>query len=221
LDYVMVESAGGHGVHSHGQYDVFRPVRRCIWVGSDGSGLIREIAGPYSFYTPEGKVRWEAAGSPALRDGLSEDVFGPGGLRGTASRLAAGRDDPATASALLKARPPRSLHDVSELLGETIMPADVRRAVYAIAGRLPGVELLTAASDQRGRPGHGFAALDADGNRREIVFGDDGELLGYQLTLLNPNQDYAPPGTLISWTAYLARQWVKRLPPDAPSFPHA
>jgi hypothetical protein len=25
LDYVMVESRGGHGEHSYGQYDVFRP----------------------------------------------------------------------------------------------------------------------------------------------------------------------------------------------------
>lgn len=217
LDYVMVESRGGHGVHSHGQYDVFRPVHRWIWVGADGSGLIREIAGPYSFYTPEGKVRWEAAGSPALREGLSDDVFGPGELRGTASRLAAGRDDPATASALLKARPPRSLHDVSELLGETILPTDIREAAYGIASRLSGVELLSAVSDQLGRPGRGFAELDADGNHREIVFDDHYELLGCQLTLLNPDWDYAPRGTLISWTAYLARHWADQLPHNAPS----
>jgi hypothetical protein len=68
-------------------------------------------------------------------------------------------------------------------------------------------------------PGHGFAELDADGNHREIVFGDDYELLGYQLTLLNPDWDYAPRGTLISWTAYLARQWADQLSPTAPSIP--
>jgi hypothetical protein len=220
VDYVMVESLGGHGVHSHGQYDVFRPVHRWIWVGADGSGLIREIAGPYSFYTPEGKVRWEAAGSPPLREGLSDDVFAPGGLRGTASRLAAGRDDPATAPALLKARPPRSLHDVSELLGETILPTDIREAVHGVASRLPGVEMLSAVSDQLGRPGRGFAELDAGGNRREIVFGDGYELLGYQVTLLNPDWGFAPLGTLISWTAYLARQWADQLPSDAPAIPH-
>jgi hypothetical protein len=215
----MVESRGGHGEHSYGQYDVFRPVHRWIWVGPDGSGLIREIAGPFSFYKPEGKARWEAAGSPALREGLSDDVFRPGGLRGTASRLAAGRDDPATALSVLKARPPRSLHDVGELLGETILPTDVRQAAYGIASQLPGVEILAAVTDQLGRPGHGLVELEEDGNRREIVFGDDYELLGYQVTLLNPNEDYAPPGTLISWTAYLARQWADRLPPDAPPIP--
>lgn len=215
----MVESRGGHGVHSYGQYDVFRPVLRWIWVGADGSGLIREIAGPCSFYTPAGKVRWEAAGSPALREGLSDDVFGPGELRGTASRLAAGRDDPATATALLKARPPRSLHDVSELLGETILPIDVREAVHAIASGLPGVERLSAVSDQLGRTGHGFAELATGGDRREIVFGDNDELLGYQVTLLNPDADYAPRGTLISWTAHLARRWADQLPPDAPAIP--
>ena len=216
LDYVMVESRGGHSVHSYGQYDVFRPVRRWIWVGADASGLIREIPGPYSFYTPAGKARWEAAGSPPLREGLSDAVFGPGGLRGTASRLAAGRDDPATASAVFDARPLRSLHDVSELLGETIVPADVRQAAYRIASRLPGVETLTAVTDQLDRRGHGLVELDADGSRRELIFAADYELLGYQVTLLNPDRDYAPPGTLISWTAYLARQWADQLPPPAP-----
>jgi hypothetical protein len=219
LDYVMVESRGGHGEHSYGQYDVFRPVHRWIWVGADGSGLIREIAGPYSFYTPAGKVRWEAAGSPALREGLHDDVFRPGGLRGTASRLAAGRDDPATASAVLDARPLRSLHDVSELLGETILPTDVRQAAYGIARRLPGVETLIAVTDQLGRGGHGLVELDADGNRRELIFAGDFVLLGYQVTLLNPDRDYAPRGTLISWTAYLVRQWADQLPPDAPAIP--
>jgi hypothetical protein len=88
LDYVVVvvvESRGGHGVHSYGQYDAFRPVHRWIWVGADGSGLIREIAGPYSFYTAEGKIRWEAAGNPALPEGLSDDVFGPGAPRSCVS----------------------------------------------------------------------------------------------------------------------------------------
>jgi hypothetical protein len=147
-------------------------------------------------------------------------VFAPGRLSGHASRLAAGRYDPATASALLKARPPGSLHDVSELLGETILRADIREAVYGIASRLPGVEMLSAASDQLGRLGYGFAELDADGNHREIVLGNDYELLGYQVTLLNPDWDYAPRGILISWTAYLARQWADHLPPDAPAIPH-
>ena len=101
LDYLMVESRGGHGEHSYGQYDVFRPLHRWIWVGADASGLIREIAGPYSFYTPAGKARWEAAGSPPLREGLHDDVFRPGRLRGTASQLAARRDDPAAAPAVL------------------------------------------------------------------------------------------------------------------------
>jgi hypothetical protein len=220
MDYVMVESRGGHGVHSYGQFDAFRPVHRWIWVGADGSGLIREIAGPCSFYTPGGKVRWEGAGSPTLPEGLSNDVYGPGELSGTASRLAAGRQDPATASVVLKARPPGSLRDVSELLGETILPTETRGAVYGLAGQLPGVETLSAVSDQLGRPGHGLAGLDANGDRREIVFGDGCELLGYQLTLLHPDSDYAAQGTVISWTAYLERQWANQLPPDTPSIPH-
>ena len=99
-----------------------------------------------------------------------------------------------------------------ELLGETILPTEVRQAAYGIARRLPGVEPLTAVTDQLGRPGHGLVELDADGNRRELIFADDYQLLGYQLTLLNPDWDYAPQGTLISWTAYLVREWADQLP---------
>jgi hypothetical protein len=219
VDYVMVESRGGHGVHAVGRYDVFRPVHRWIWVGSDGSGLIREIAGPFSFFKPEGKARWETAGSPPLREGLSDDVFRPGGLRGAASRLAAGRDDPATAWSVLTARPPRSLHDLSELLGETILPVDVRHAAYGIASRLPEIDIRTEIADQLGRRGHGLVELDANGDRRELVFSEDYELLGYQVTLLDPHADYAAPGTVISWASYLTRQWADRLPPDAPPIP--
>jgi hypothetical protein len=212
LDFVMVESSGGHGVHSYGQYDVFRPVRRQIWVGADGSGTIREIAGPYSFFTPEGEARWEVAGRPTLRDGLSVDVFGPGELRGTASRLAAARNDPEATWSVVNARPVRSLHDVSELLGETIVPADLRRSVFEAASALPGVEIISALRDQLGRSGQGLAETESNGDRREVIFGEDYELLGYRLTLLDPEADYAPPCTVISWTGYLTRQWAEQMP---------
>jgi hypothetical protein len=218
----MVESLGGHGVHAHGQYDAFRPVHRWLYVAADGSALIREIAGPYSFFTPDGKARWEAAGSPLLREGLNDDVYGPGRFSGTQSRLVAGRHDPATASALLAARPPRTLKAFDALLGETILPADVRQTCYELAGQLPGVETLTMVSDQLGRPGRGFAENDENGYRLEVIFADDYEMLGYQRTLLTPDPDwdYAPPGTLVSWTAYVTRQWTDQLPADSPPIPH-
>jgi hypothetical protein len=124
--------------------------------------MIREIAGPYSFYTPEGKIRWEAAGSPALREGLSDDVFGPGKLSGIACRqAAAGRDAPAPAEAVFEARALRTLHDVSGLLGETMLPAQVRQSAYETARRIPGVTTLTAVADQLGRPGHGLSRARA------------------------------------------------------------
>lgn len=220
MSYLMVESRGGHGVHVYGQYDVHRPVHRWLWVAADGSGLIREIAGPFRFYTPEGKARWQAAGSPALREGQSDDVFRPGELRGTASRLIAGRHDPATAWAVLKARSPVSLHDVSALLGETILRTAVRQATYEAAERLPGVERVAAISDQLGRAGHGLSEVDMNGNRHELIFDAGCELLGYQVTLRNPSWCYAPPGTVISWAAFLAREWVDELPRDAPTPPH-
>jgi hypothetical protein len=63
VDYVNIE-AGGHGVHAVGGFDAFVGSHREIWIGSDGSCLIRESRGPVSFFTPEGEDRWRAAGSP-------------------------------------------------------------------------------------------------------------------------------------------------------------
>jgi hypothetical protein len=67
-------------------------------------------------------------------------------------------------------------------------------------------EVMKAVSHQQAPAGHGLAEIDRDGNHREVIFGEDYDLLGFQLTLLNSGLDYAPRGTLISWTAYLARQ---------------
>jgi hypothetical protein len=49
VDYEYVQSRGAHGVHSYGQFDAFVGSQREIWIGSDGSGLIRETGGPASF----------------------------------------------------------------------------------------------------------------------------------------------------------------------------
>src|ERR1039458_5160079 len=80
VDYEYVQSCGAHGVHAHGQFDAFVGSQREIWIGSDGSGLIRETSGPASFFTEDGRARWEAADSRELTHGPSVDLFAPGCL---------------------------------------------------------------------------------------------------------------------------------------------
>lgn len=217
MRYVMVESRGGHGVHSYGQFDAFRPVHRQIWIGSDGSGRILEHGGPCTFFTPAGRAGWERAGSPPLGEGVSDETYGPGELALLAVRLLTLPDDPAAARRALEARPVSALNDVTDLLGETIAPPSFRLAAYASARSLPDVEAVADTSDRLGRAGRGLTGPDQDGNRSTLVFDDAHTLLGYQRTLHNPREDFAPAGTLISWAAFVMREVVDQVPAGATS----
>lgn len=212
VDYEYTQSRGAHGHHAVGVFDAFVGSEREIWIGSDGSGLIRSTSGPASFFTPEGKVRWEAAGSPRLTDGPSIDLFAPGCLPGSRARRARLVDHPDGLEAALSSRQPLTLRAVQELLGETVVKADFCRAVYEIARQLSGVEEVASISDQLGRAGRGLVRVE-NVHRIELIFSPDiSGLLASQHFLAEP-QPFAPAGTLHSWSAFLARRLVAALPP--------
>src|SRR3984957_15493918 len=88
VDFEYIESRGAHGHHAMRSFDAFVGSQREIWIGSDGSGLIRSTSGPVSFFTQEGRSRWETAGSPELAHGPSIDLCAPGCLSGSRGRRA-------------------------------------------------------------------------------------------------------------------------------------
>src|SRR4029077_1128665 len=53
---------------------------RQIWIGWNGSGRIAEQNRDPKFVSPADRARWIAAGRPSLREGPSDDRFGPHGL---------------------------------------------------------------------------------------------------------------------------------------------
>jgi hypothetical protein len=111
-----------------------------------------------------------------------------------------------------------TLHAVRELLGEAVVEPQFCRAVYEIARRLPGVEVLDSITDQLGRPGRGLAHIERT-HRTELIFSSDtNELLAYQQYLAAP-QPFAPTGTLHSWSAFIARRLEAELPADVPAVP--
>jgi hypothetical protein len=218
VDYEYIESRGAHGHHAVGVFDAFVGSRREIWIGSDESGLIRSTSGPVSFFTEEGRARWEAAGSPELAHGPNNDLFAPGCLSGSRARRAGLLRDPAGLEGALNARSPLTLKAVQGLLGEAVVDAEFCIALYRIARRLVGVEVIDTIVDQLGRRGHGLAHVK-NGERLELIFDSDtSELLAYQQFLVEP-QDFAPAGTLHSWSAYLRRRLVDRLPAEIPPVP--
>jgi hypothetical protein len=218
VDYEYTQSTGAHGHHAVGVFDAFVGSQREIWIGSDGSGLIREASGPASFFTEEGRARWEAAGSPKLTHGPSIGLFAPGCLPGARARRARIARHPGGLEAGLSARGPLTLHTVQELLGEAVVEPEFCRAVYEIARRLPGVKVIERICDQLGRGGHGLARTE-HAHRVELIFSPDiSQLLAYQHFLAEP-QSFALGGTLHSWSAFVARRIVAGLPPEVPPVP--
>jgi hypothetical protein len=217
VDFEYIESLGAHGHHS-GAFDAFVGSQREIWIGSDASGLIRSTSGPVSFFTAEGRARWEAAGSRELAHGPGVDLFAPGCLSGSRARRARLLRDPDAVEAALNARSPLTLKTVQGLLGEAVVDAEFCRTLYRIAQRLPAVEVVESIADQLGRRGHGLARVE-NGARLELIFSrETSELLAYQRFLVEP-QRFAPSGTLVSWSAYLTRRLVDRLPAEIPPIP--
>jgi len=217
-DYEYTASCGSHGHHRVGVFDAFVGSQREIWIGSDRSGLIRESGGPVSFFTEQGRERWEAAGSPDLSYGASIDLFSPGCLGGSRARRARLPRDPDHLEASLNARSPLTLHDVQELLSEAVIEPEFCRAVFKIASQLPGIEALAEIADQLGRPGHGLARIE-HGERIELIFDSDiNELLACQ-HFLTGSQPFAPAGTLHSWSAFTERRGVESLPAGIPPVP--
>ena len=186
-------------------------------VSDDGSGLIRETGGPLSFFTDEGRSQWQAAGSPSLESGPSIDLFAPGCWRKSGASRAPEAGSRGAAGG--PEQVPTDLHEVQELLGEGVVAADLSRAAYDAASRLPGVEVVHELVDQVGRTGTGLAE-NRSGERVELIFTfDRSELVGYRQVLVEP-QWFAPAGALHSWSSYLERAVVEDLPAGTPPVPN-
>lgn len=218
VDYEYIRSCGVHGVHAANQFDVLAGSQREIWIGSDGSGVIRSTRGPVSFFTDEGKIRWEAAGSPNLCHGPSIDLNAPGCLGASRARRARVIAHPDGLEAALNVREPLTLSTVQSMLGEAVVEPEICRALYEIAARLAGVEEVDEITDQLRRDGRGLVGIERT-HRIELIFSSDAtRLLSYQ-QFLAQDAPFAPAGALHGWTAFLDRQVVTELPHEFPPIP--
>lgn len=153
-----------------------QPLTRESWIGTDGSGRIREMAGPVTFLSDLDQAAWVAAGSPDLGDrGVTDESYPAGGLYYLdTSRLPA---DPQALRDLIEQRKivggPKgdweTFSIVGDLLRETSIPPAVRGALYEVAADLPGVELVGKVADASGRPGVAVAYTH-EGIRQEFIF---------------------------------------------------
>lgn len=97
---------------------------------------------------------------------------------------------------------------VGDLLRETLAPPDLRAALFRVAARIPGVELIGEVTDPAGRKGTAVARTSDDVGfleRIELIFDPDtSELLAEREVLLERvHWADAEPDTVIGYGSYL------------------
>jgi hypothetical protein len=201
-------------VDNQQQASALVPVTREIWIGPDGSGRIRQVAGEP---TP-----LAGAADSLQTDYLTYDqTFAPGGLTPpleawgfTTEELLQLAEDPQALDAALRAKAAGTKNPVEyetffvvgDMLRETVAPSQLRAALYQVAADIDGVELLGATTDEAGRPGLAVAMTHA-GVRHELIFDPEtSALLGERDVLVTPSAEWgnAPAGTVVGYVTYLA-----------------
>jgi RNA polymerase sigma-70 factor (ECF subfamily) len=198
--------------------------RRQIWIGADGSGLIRETTGPERFSSPADRATCLQA-DPKWRPqsgGTSNDWFAPQCLSlGPTNDWNSLSTDPRELLQQMRqidggpSTPGEDFVHIGDFLRETDAPPAVRATLYQAAALIPGIQLLGKVRDHDGRPGLGIAypsqgPYPSNGSSSELIFDPQtGELLAEQGT----RPDY--------WAVYQPEQVVDKLPgkPPAPLTP--
>jgi hypothetical protein len=97
---------------------------------------------------------------------------------------------------------------VGDLLHETVAPPEFRAALFRVAARIPGVELVGKVTDPAGRPGLAVARTSADSGylkRDEMIFDPHTSELLAESEVLLERVDWlsARPRTVIGYSVYL------------------
>jgi hypothetical protein len=197
-------------------------VHREIWIGTDGSGLIRETSGPQQYASAAAQAAClQADPNMQLRSGgTSNDWFAPQCLAlGPTSNWNSLSSDPRVLLQQMRqldggpATPGEDFVHIGDFLRETDAPPAVRATLYQAAALIPGIQLLGTVRDHDGRPGLGIAypypsqgPYPSSVSSSELIFDPHtGELLGEQGT----GPQY--------WAVYLNEQVVNALPSNPPA----
>jgi hypothetical protein len=220
-DYEYIDSFACYGEFGNGVFDRMAESRREVWFGDDGSGLIRSQHIRSVFFTDEQRLRWETMPHRSAREAIqpSLDLFAAGCFHGPRRELAQLPTDRTALTHHLRSQRQLTLHAIHQLLGEALVPSQLRQALFDLAADLPDAWISEDANDQLGRAGIGIARVER-AYRVELIFDrETQELLGYRQILIGPDAQYAPTGAITGWTSYVERQVVDALPPSTPPVP--
>jgi hypothetical protein len=218
-----VQLAGGDPGRPRQIIDALGSIDRQVWIGLGKPGLIRtRVVGPIRFLSPAAHRQWVRDGRPPQLapgpSGLPPNAFG----RPYKQLLAL----PTGVDALWKViqheagkgSPAWQRHEmftvIGDLLRENPVPPAVRAALYRVAARIPGIQLLGLTHDALGRPALAVALNDVfDGQRDELLFDPrTAGLLGEAYVVVKPPSAYhVKPGSVRTGSTYLTSGIVERI----------
>jgi hypothetical protein len=177
-----------------------------MWAGRD-SGLVRSTVADARFPTRRDRRAWIEAGRPRLVGGETFEDRAGGGIE--RMRLPT---DPGELLAELKRDAADGDHDNAYIFSELIADhlrepgttPEQRAALYEVAARLPGIELIGPRADREGRRGTAFASEDDAGHSRVTLIIDPGTgLLLAKRTVTLPGNPI-PAGTVTEDSTFAA-----------------
>jgi hypothetical protein len=196
-----------------GFWTALGPKVRETWLGPNG-GLLRETSGKPQFLSARDRERWIADGRPQVNAPRSSTPLppqekldlptNPDVLYARLAFQAFGNDNGVPAEMFTL---------VGDALRETDASPELRAALYEVAARIPGVELVGPVVDRAGRHGVAVAySSSANRQRHELIFDPEtAALLEEEYVVLAGNLFGYRPGTVVGYATYVGGGIVDRL----------
>jgi hypothetical protein len=219
-----VQLAGGNPARPRQIIDALGSVDRQAWIGVGKPGLVRtRVVGPIRFLSAAAAEQWVRDGRPAQLNLTSHFSLPPDAFDMPYKQLLALPTNVDALWAVIKHDAGKGSaawqrHEmftvIGDLLREDPLPPTVRAALYRVAARIPGIEMLGLTRDAIGRPALAVALNDVfDGQRAELLF-DPGtaKLRGEGYVVVNPPPAYhVKPDTVRTGSTYLSSGIVQRI----------
>jgi len=196
---------------------------RQAWIGLDRPGRVEShVVGSITFLSAAARQQWIRAGRPHELPGYSGSLPRNAFIRPYRQLLAL----PTNVDALWKLlyreagngaagwKRHEMFTEIGDLLREDPIPAKVRAALYLVAARIPGIQVLGRTHDGIGRPALAVALNDTlYGERSELLFDPHtSNLLGERTVVVKPPpKDHVKPGTVSDGATYISSGIVERL----------
>ncbi len=183
-------------------FTVLVPRVRETWLGAKGGRLV-ERSGTPRFLSERDRRAWIEAGRPSLAEPARTTTLAaaqPLALPADADQLYERLENEARGHS--EGTHAQMFTLVGDALRETNASASQRAALYEVAARLPGVELVGEVTDPAGRPGLAVAyTTEQDELRHMLVFDPDTSVLLAEEQISTGGR--YPAGTRLGYALYL------------------